>query len=383
MAVAARWVLLCRFIPALGRDDAEAAEPAADFSVALRSPPRVTFLTAARRVHPNPNYIDPDAYVLAADRSAVLFRFATSRSAAPTVDRDLVVARHFLPAASGGHQRAVTSTAFAYRVPRRTAPMPVIYALAFIGLVSLHGSDRYGIAELQLDGTSGNAKLFTFFETDGAWLERDVILPVAAQGRHFASVGVVPHDGEHLWLLDLSWGLLSCNPLAIEPVLRFHDLPPGRAVPRYYQALHDERCVCESKHKLRFAEIVRGHDSHGRETASVVMWTRIPAADGSGETDHWKNKYEISFAEIWNHDSYKATQLPPKVPAIVLVSPNDPKLVYFFLEDRLFGVNVPEHRVVHFVTEQLPGEPNPPTEPASHVRVLPWILPPSISHGNT
>ncbi|KAK3132276.1 hypothetical protein QOZ80_6AG0518820 [Eleusine coracana subsp. coracana] len=335
MAVAARWVLLCRFIPTLGRDDAEAAEPAADFSVALRSPPRVTFLTAARRIHPNPNYIDPDAYVLAADRSAVLFRFATSRSAAPTVDRDLVVARHFLPAASGGHQRPVTSTAFAYRVPRRTAPMPVIYALAFIGLVSLHDSDRYGIAELQLDGTSGNAKLFTFFD---------------------------------------------CNPLAVEPVLRFHDLPPGRAVPRYYQALHDERCVCESKHKLRFAEILRGHDSHGRETASVAMWTRIPAADGSGETDHWKNKYEISFAEIWNHDSYKATQLPPKVPAIVLVSPNDPKLVYFFLEDRLFGVNVPEHGVVHFVTEQLPGEPKPPTEPASHVRVLPWILPPSISH---
>ncbi|TVU11452.1 hypothetical protein EJB05_45038, partial [Eragrostis curvula] len=120
---------------------------------------------------------------------------------------------------------------------------------------------------------------------------------------------------------------------------------------------------------LVFAEITRGS-----EAAAVSVWTRIPDPDGTGETAAWDKLYEMSFAEIWNDDSYKATQLPERVPGIVLVSPGDFRLVYFVLEQRIFGVRVPDHQVVKFVTDPVPHH-----QWVSSISVLPWILPPTVS----
>jgi hypothetical protein len=388
--MAARWVLLCR-IPALGPDDAEAQEPGADFSIELRAPPRVTFLTVAQRVHPNPSYIDPHPYLIAAGPSGALFSFATAprTSEGPRVDRVLVVAHHFHRAA-GGQQLAATSTATAKRIPRSALSTPYMSIVAgTIGLVSspVGEPDRYVIAELRLQfyGASDRAKILLFFAGYEPWLELDIFVPMEAQGRPFVSADVLHHDGHKLWWIDLSWGLLSCIPG--DNALLFHPLPPGRAVDSYDTRLHDDRCLCESDHKLRFVEIIRGPlDAAGRVTASVSMWTRIPEPDDSGRTARWDKDYEVSFAKIWKHDSYKATQLPKEIPAIVLVSPIDPELVYFFFrgDKRLVGINVREHevKVVEFITEQLPGDREPPTVPASRIRVLPWILPPTISDGN-
>jgi hypothetical protein len=388
--MAAPWVLLCRFA-AVGPDNGEGQEPTPDFSIELRAPPRVSFLTAARRVHPNPGYIEPDPYLLAAGPSGALFRFATAPSTGPSPDRALVVAHHFRPA-EGGQQLAATSTATAERIPRSAVSMvmPERYVLAgTVGLVSSPEGDRYVIPELRFwfGGASDRAKLLLFFAGHDQWLDVDLFIPLEAQGRPFVSADVLNHDGDNLWWVDLSWGLLSCSPVANEPNLLFHPLPPGRSVDSYNTNLHDERCVCESNHKLRFVEIIRGPlDSAGRVTASVSMWTRIPEPDGSGRTARWDKDYEVSFDKIWNHDSYNATQLPKEIPAIVLVSPVDPELVYFFLkeEKRLVGINVCEHKVkvVEFITEQLPGYREPPTVPASRIRVLPWILPRTISDGN-
>jgi hypothetical protein len=378
--MAAPWVLLCRFA-AVGPDNAEGAEPTPDFSVELRAPPRVSFLTVARRVHPNPGYIDPHPYLLAAGPSGALFSFATAPgNDGLGVDHVLVVARDFVTAAS---------KATADRIPRGAASThdSYVYVTGTVGLVTLHEGDHYLIAELRL--RIGGAKLLLFFGGHEDWLEVDLDIPVEilTLSRPFVSIDVLTHDGDNLWWVDLSSGLISCNPVADKATLLFHPLPPGRAVDSYNMRLHDERCVCESDHKLRFVEIIRGPlDSAGRVTASVSMWTRIPEPDSSGKTARWDKDYEVSFAKIWNHDSYNATQLPKEIPAIVLVSPVDPELLYFFLkeEKRLVGINVCEHKVkvVEFITEQLPGYREPPTVPASRFRVLPWILPRTISDGN-
>jgi len=63
------------------------------------------------------------------------------------------------------------------------------------------------------------------------------------------------------------------------------------------------------------------------------------------------DKYSMRFKELWDDDTYKDTGLPRKVPVLSAVCPSNPDLVYFALEQRLFGVNVPVHKVVEAADE--------------------------------
>jgi hypothetical protein len=118
------------------------------------------------------------------------------------------------------------------------------------------------------------------------------------------------------------------------------------------------------------------------EAATVSMWSWIPAVDGNDETIAWDMEYAMSFAGIWEHESYKATQLPRKVPVLVVVSPSDANLVYFALEleERLFSVNVPERRVVEFVEDSYELVTPWPAAPSCRY-VLPWFLPLDVAQG--
>jgi len=132
-----------------------------------------------------------------------------------------------------------------------------------------------------------------------------------------------------LWWFDLSWGIISLDPFhdLEEPPLRFRRLPEGRALDKAPPNIHDRRFITESQGGLRYVEIIIPEG----EAATVSMWSWIPAADGNDETIAWEMKYAMSFAEIWEDDSYKATRLPRKVPVLVLVCPSDANLVYFAL----------------------------------------------------
>jgi hypothetical protein len=88
----------------------------------------------------------------------------------------------------------------------------------------------------------------------------------------------------------------------------------------------------------------------------------------------------VSFEEIWDDDSYKETGLPRDVPLLVVVCPSDPNLVYFALEQHMFGVNVPARRVVHHGAFEPLNSPWP--EPVSSRYVVPWVLPPEVAQGN-
>ncbi|KAJ1264996.1 hypothetical protein BS78_08G043700 [Paspalum vaginatum] len=108
------------------------------------------------------------------------------------------------------------------------------------------------------------------------------------------------------------------------------------------------------------------------------MWSLSRVPDGAGW--QWDMNYEMSFENIWNDHSYTATRLPRTVPVLALVSPSDPDLVYFALEQNLFGVNVPEHRVLHREGYELVKMPEPePQHPASGRYVIAWELPPAIA----
>lgn len=68
--------------------------------------------------------------------------------------------------------------------------------------------------------------------------------------------------------------------------------------------------------------------------------------------DHELQEYRVSFEDIWNSDSYAVTGLQRDIPVLAGVCPANPSVVYFDLHQRLFGVDVPERRVVDYEAKQ-------------------------------
>ncbi|KAL6596628.1 hypothetical protein ACP70R_047271 [Stipagrostis hirtigluma subsp. patula] len=327
-------------------EDADAEHTAADFSLRVSAPPR-------------------RPYVLAAGPNCVLAHFSVApfhgmNFAPHPQDSNLVLARQFHRA--GG---ATSCTADRVRVNNRPGAMPVILNLLSVGLASSYDG-AYVIAELQVDRGSDRAKLFRFLWNSDQWHEDEVFYPLSAHDREWVPSGVVADGDMKLWWFDLSWGLLSYYSTSTADKLLFHCLPEGRTLDATQPEIHHRRCITVCRGQLRYVEIIPG-DGHGIGAATVSLWTRIPTPDGSGETAGWYRAYEMSFAEIWNDDSYKRTGLPVnELPVLAALRPTDPDVVYFALDQHLFGVNVPLHRVVEFVDEP------------SCRDILPWFLPPQI-----
>jgi hypothetical protein len=92
------------------------------------------------------------------------------------------------------------------------------------------------------------------------------------------------------------------------------------------------RYVGVSAGNLRFVDTYR----RGGAPNKVAVWT-LPHPYAT----EWMLEHEATFADIWADDTYKATGLPKKPPVFALIHPHNPAVVYFFLEDHLFAVDVP------------------------------------------
>lgn len=68
-------------------------------------------------------------------------------------------------------------------------------------------------------------------------------------------------------------------------------------------------------------------------------------------------------------------------PALLVVRPSDPELVYFALEQRILGVNVPARTVLH-VDDEPVNMPRPGQDPISCLYAIAWELPPQIAQGS-
>jgi hypothetical protein len=92
-------------------------------------------------------------------------------------------------------------------------------------------------------------------------------------------------------------------------------------------------------------------------------------------TSEWTLEFEVSLSEIWASDTYKAAGLPEKAPVLALLHPTDPNTVYFFLEGRLFGVDMRTRVVVGCETFE-PARPENKGRFSSWL-VLPFEIPPA------
>ncbi|KAM0878702.1 hypothetical protein ACQ4PT_034713 [Festuca glaucescens] len=311
-----------------------------DASVALTAPPRVSILTVSPRVFPNPPTPHFFPFVLAADPSGMLLLQANLRC-----------------------------------TPRRELPDPAVTILhqAYLGLVvSPGGGGHYMVTELQPIIGMDKATLLCFSSEVGEWVEKQVHYPLPP--RPWAPICVLSHHGR-LWWVDLSWGVITCDPFADEPVLGFIPFPPERVLKcREAWGVTDEyRYVGVSGGKLRFMDTYMGKRARGDGALTISVWTLADA-----DSMEWTLEHEARFTEIWADESYKATGLPRKIPTLALIHPKNPDVVYF-LEEHLFGVDVRARKVVEC---EVYGLVAPPSCQIASRFVRAWELPRALSSGN-
>uniref|UniRef100_A0ACD5VFL3 Uncharacterized protein n=1 Tax=Avena sativa TaxID=4498 RepID=A0ACD5VFL3_AVESA len=209
--------------------------------------------------------------------------------------------------------------------------------MGHIGLISSPGGGgHYMVVELQPMLGSDTVNLLRFSSDAGEWVRKSIHYPLPF--RLLAPHGVVSYHGR-LWWVDLTWCLLSCDPFEDTPVLRVVPLPPGKALRcrEAWGVLDKYRCVRVSGGKLRFVDMYRS----SRGPAQISVWTLTDP-----DSTEWTLEYEATFTEICNDASYKATGLPRKIPVLTLIHPTNPDVVYFFLDEHLFGVDVRARKVL-------------------------------------
>ncbi|KQK03889.2 uncharacterized protein LOC100832749 [Brachypodium distachyon] len=349
------------------------ADEGDEVSVALTAPPRVSILTVSPRVFPEPATPHHFPFVLAADPSSGLLLLQANLGCPATrevVDRPnnqsvtwrLSTSRYFVLDAAAGS---------AFHLPD-PEPAHTILHQAMLGLLaSPAGDGHYMVAELQPIIGSDKAELLCFSTEVGEWVEKPVhyLLPP----RPLAPICVVSHHGR-LWWVDLSWGVIHCDPFAVKPVLGFVPFPPGRVLEcREAWGVTDKyRYVGVSGGKLRFVDTYVSQRARGG-APTVSVWT---LADP--DSTEWTLEHEATFADIWADKSYKATRLPKKIPVLALIHPKNPCVVYFFLEKQLFGVDVRAHKIVEC---KVYGLVAPPSCYIANRFVRAWELPQTLPSG--
>ncbi|CAN6345687.1 unnamed protein product [Urochloa humidicola] len=360
-------------VRAVALAEGTAAAAAADFTFRVAPLPRVTILAAGRGAQPDPEDPDEHPYVISASPSFLLVQFDGPIKFGTIPWNHLVVVRDFVTAEGAW-------SASAERVPARSSRVPVVSNLESLIIVPSHDEGcAYTIAELQVGRGVEHATIIYLRsgpgEADG-WRTRLVAYPLAAANRRWRPHGAVHADGL-IWWFDFTWGILSCSDLLEDAGLLFHELPVGRGFGERDEPppdIHTKRWIAPSQGKLRYVEII----AKGRRAPSVSMWTRSRNPGEAGW--RWDAEYAVSFKEIWDDESYKKTKLPRSVPVLAVVNPSDPNLVYFSLEQDIFGVDMLARKALRHEAYELVEIPGP-ARSASGRYVVAWELLPALEQG--
>lgn len=325
--------------------------PGADVSVAYDEPPRASVLTMPFRLS-SPPFLCSHPYVAAADSSGLILLCTTE----PEGENSWIT-YHLCDARTGEATRL------------REHHRGVGFHGDNLGLVVRGGNCV--VAELQPagDGTGG-ALLLSYTVGQYRWVEKELTYSPPLH-RFWQGEGVVSHGGM-LWWVDLSYGLLSCDPCSDKPELRHVPLPPvDDQLPVLLANAGAHRCVRVSGGRLRFVQI------HGSPHAPVVStWALV---ESSGK---WNPERNVALADVWADESYLDIMLPGSIPALALLHPQDPDKLFFFLGSFIFAVDLRQRKVVEFSNFAMPDSPNDLLMRSSHF-VHSWHYDPSSSRSES
>ncbi|CAL4966188.1 unnamed protein product [Urochloa decumbens] len=250
---------------------------------------------------------------------------------------------------------------------RQLPDLPEYGGTGTAGLI-VGDNDDYMVAELAVSHDSAILHCFSP-QTGGVWIRKTLGAPWTRM--QWRTDHVLSFHGK-IWWVDLSQGLVSCDPRLPADIshsqhfVPFPDLRPSRIVlgPRVRRDPTTQRSVHLSDGKLRYVLITTG-----ASVPKIKMWS---LAHPERLYSEWTLDYEASFEDIWADNKYAKAGLPDTVPVVALVHPDDPFLVYFAQEERLFGFNL---RMKTF-TAIVPNDIG--VDEASSGILLPWKLPPLL-----
>ncbi|GJM84919.1 hypothetical protein PR202_ga00633 [Eleusine coracana subsp. coracana] len=352
LAPSPQWVALRRRVQCVPSDDTGLAH-GAEFHLALDAPPCLARLAVSPELvatgGDDPYHCSP--FVLAADRSGVLL---LSGSPGPHA-----ASSYFLC-------DAVSSTV--RRLPERPGSAAGTAGLVVAALDGVRSN--FTVAELVPSAArdGGGATLHCLSPDPGVWIQKPLRFPDRVR-LPWHSAHAFPHEGK-LWWADLSQGLLSCDPFSAAPELRFAPLPAAVRLAKGGDKQRDasrHRCLSLSGGKPRFV-VITAHAC----VPKIKMWTLADAAAGEWTLDH-----EARLEDVWDDPSYTKTGLPRKRPALALVHPGNPSVVYFFLQEHLFGVDLRTKAVTECALHERDDEGDEAMSSSSSV--LGWELPPSLT----
>ncbi|WVZ92325.1 LOW QUALITY PROTEIN: hypothetical protein U9M48_038400, partial [Paspalum notatum var. saurae] len=375
------WVILGG-IPRVVQDDVDATDATAttDLSLALAAPPLVSHLTVSRRVFPALPTSQNYPILLAADPSGLLLLHSIIDAPAPparprtgvddTDRRERKTCFYDWRLLDPRYLVLDATTGSALRLPNPD-PLEHIPHPALVGVVSCPGAGagagRYMVAEL-VPGTlgSGMADLRCYFSDRGEWVTKAVRYPF--QRRRLSPICTLAHHGR-LWWADYSWGIVTADPFADKPVLRFVTLPGCQlGYGDGWGDLERFRYVGRRQPALRRHLTYRRRDIRDK----VSVWT---LADPNSTV--WTLDHEATFADIWADETYKATGLPNRPPRVALIHPHNPAVVYFFLRGHLFAVDLPARKVLECDRYHLVAPPL--NYPTANRFIRAWELLPVVS----
>ncbi|XP_044389084.1 uncharacterized protein [Triticum aestivum] len=340
-----KWIMLRR-VPQVCHD------LYADFSVTLAEPPRPTELVVSPHLAPDGVSADCFPLVHAADPSGILIVSATydrCSMAPPSADKQ---AGDYTTNYFAWH----AAIDYTHRLPPHEDS---VKHTGNVGLVV----DEYNfmVAELLPAGDGDRASLLCYWSYDREWVKKTLPFPLKCP---WSSARTFSHQGK-LWWLDLSQGLLCCDPFAKETELLFVPFPDDIDTHTRGRDVGNRRCVNLSNGALWLAEM-----TYHRRALFVKMWKL-------GTQGQWTPDYTVKFADIWADRSYKETGIPKKKPALVAINPDDPEVLYFSLEGNLLQVNMCAKRVELCVAFRRPTT-DLKIDQGSSQFILTWNLPTSI-----
>ncbi|GJN08074.1 hypothetical protein PR202_ga25962 [Eleusine coracana subsp. coracana] len=304
----------------------------ADVTLApLAAPPRVTLLSLAPRVFPSK--VDPLSrlklpFINAADPSGLLLAVTppppTPPSSTTSASSDDEVDGVLTDDPNPDYLVLDLTSATATRVPDTRG---VVYNWASLGVIAAPaGAPGFMLAAFDNHVGRNEATLTCFSSETGKWVDKDVDNPLPSRIWNFDDV--ISH---------------------LRPLRR-----------RARDELVSRR-VQVSNGKLRCVDMTRARQD--QDGAPIVTMRTL----ADPETAEWTVEYEVSFDEIW--------ALPLKAPVLGLIHPENPDVLYFFVKEYLFGVDMRAKKVVECqASESAKG----PVSPSS---VLALVLPPALAAG--
>lgn len=360
-------------------------DPILDLKLPLdRPPPRITRLTALTEV------LRGRLSIVATSNKDLLLH-ELGRPSEPNNPNIFFLAPEpdFMPdeqaAAAGRRVFDVTGT----RLLNRHPELPHFFSgVRNVGFLSLPGGACV-VAELQATNRQADHTVpFITFRRSGkknepdSWDQDYLYWPVVDDDANpnplWTTHEVIAHD-KKLWWVSLSRGLVACDPLPVQvlqPRLDFVALPvlagfedrhePPEQIDRY-------RIVGVSAGEMRFVDVARRRDDPPGGTRVVVWTLDLPQVITDARWED--NPRETTLANIWNNAN-NLLMRRDVVPVVALVHPNEPAVVYFFLDHYVFSVDVNQSAVVDFAVMPGPDQQGGLPRPINQRDVLAWKRPP-------